>query len=65
MPKIIEAVFENGVIKPLEAVALEEHQRLRVIITPLPGVVAESRGMIPASVEVVQEVAESDEFLPD
>ncbi len=37
MPKIIEAVFENGVIKPLEAGALEEHQRLRVIITPSLG----------------------------
>lgn len=64
MPKIIEAVFENGVIKPLEAVQLEEHQRLRVIITALPGAVAETRGMIPASAEVVEEVVESDEFLP-
>lgn len=63
MPKIIEAVFEDGVIKPLEAVELEEHQRLRVIIT-LPGVVTETRGLIPASAEVVEEVAKSDEFLP-
>lgn len=64
MPRIIEAVFEKGVIKPLEAVDLEEHQRLRVSITPLPGIVAETRAMIPASQNVVEEVAESDEFLP-
>ncbi len=64
MRKIIEAVFENGVIKPLEAVELEEHQRVRVAITPLPGVVAETRALIPASAEVVKEVAESDEFAP-
>lgn len=64
MPKIIEAVFEDGVIRPLEAVQLEEHQRLRLVITPLPGAVAQSRGVIPASAEVVEEVAESHEVLP-
>jgi len=64
MPKIIEAVFENGVIKPLEAVEFKEHQRLRVAITPLPGAVAETQGMIPASPAVAKEVAESDDFLP-
>lgn len=47
----------------MEAVQLEEHQRLQVIITSLPGAVAESRGIIPASAEVVEEVAEGDEFL--
>jgi predicted DNA-binding antitoxin AbrB/MazE fold protein len=51
-------------IKPLEAVDLEEHQRLRLAITPLPGAVAETRAMIPASEAVVEEVAESDEFSP-
>jgi len=64
MPRVIEAVFEDGVIKPLEAVKLEEHQRLRVAITPLPGAVAESRALIPASPETVKEVAESDELAP-
>lgn len=64
MPRIIEAVFENGVIKPLEALDLEEHQRVRVIITSLPGVVAQSRGLIPGTPAIVEEVAESDEFLP-
>ena len=64
MAKIIEAVFENGVIKPLEAVELPEHQRVRVAITPLPGAVSETRGMIPATPDLVEEVAESDEFLP-
>jgi predicted DNA-binding antitoxin AbrB/MazE fold protein len=64
MPKVIEAIFENGVIKPLQAVELEEHQRLRVVITPLPGVVAETRGMIAAPAELVEEVAEHDDFLP-
>jgi predicted DNA-binding antitoxin AbrB/MazE fold protein len=64
MPRIIEGIFEKGMIKPLEAVDLEEHQRLRLAITPLPGAVAETRAMIPASEAVVEEVAESDEFSP-
>ena len=29
---IIEAVYENGVLKPLAAAALEEHQRYRLIV---------------------------------
>jgi len=31
MPKIIEAVYENGVFKPLEKVDLKEGERVRVI----------------------------------
>ena len=64
MPRIIEGIFEKGMIKPLEAVDLEEHQRLRLAITPLPWAVAETRAMIPASEDVVEEVAESEEFSP-
>jgi predicted DNA-binding antitoxin AbrB/MazE fold protein len=64
MPKIVEAVFENGVLKPLEALELEEHQRVRLLITPVPGVVVQTRGVIAAPPHVVEEVAESDEFLP-
>jgi len=64
MPKVIEAIFENGVIKPLQAVDLEEHQRVRVVITPLPGVVVETQGMIAAPAELVEEVADRDDFLP-
>jgi len=32
MPKIIEAVYENGVIKPLEKVEIREGERVKVII---------------------------------
>lgn len=63
-PTVIDAVFEDGVIKPLEPVNLQEHQRVRVAISPHPGAVAETRGLIPAPPAAVAEVAESDEFLP-
>ncbi len=32
MPKIIEAVYENGVIKPLERVEIREGEIVRIII---------------------------------
>jgi predicted DNA-binding antitoxin AbrB/MazE fold protein len=64
MPQVIKAVFEDGVIKPLEEVKLDEHQQIRVAISPLPGVVAETRALIRAPADVVREVAESDEFSP-
>ncbi len=63
-PTVIEAVFEDGVIKPLEPLDLQEHQRVRVAISSHPGVVAGTRGMISAPAAAVPEVAESDEFLP-
>ncbi len=32
MPKIIEAVYENGVFKPLEKVDLKEGEKFRLVV---------------------------------
>ncbi len=32
MPKVIEAVYEDGVFKPLEKVELKEGEKFRIII---------------------------------
>lgn len=32
MSKLIEAIYENGVLRPLEPLGLEEHQRVTVTI---------------------------------
>uniref|UniRef100_A0A7C3R967 Antitoxin n=1 Tax=Archaeoglobus fulgidus TaxID=2234 RepID=A0A7C3R967_ARCFL len=32
MPRIIEAIYENGVFKPLEKVDLREGEKVRIII---------------------------------
>lgn len=32
MPKIIDAVFENGVFKPLQSVDVKEHERVAIKI---------------------------------
>ncbi len=37
MPNHVDAVYENGVLRPLERLPLEEHQRVRVTISSLSG----------------------------
>jgi len=34
MPKIIEAVYENGVFKPLQKVDLREGEKVRISVKP-------------------------------
>ena len=36
MSKRLEAVYENGVLRPLEPLDLREHQRVSVIVSPVP-----------------------------
>ena len=33
MRKQVEAIYENGVLRPLEPLAFDEHQRVAVIVT--------------------------------
>ena len=35
MDQVLEAIYENGVFKPLEATHLSEHQRVLLTIRPL------------------------------
>jgi predicted DNA-binding antitoxin AbrB/MazE fold protein len=34
VPRAVDAIFENGVFRPLEAVRLPEHQRVALLVTP-------------------------------
>lgn len=33
MPKVIDVIYENGILKPLEKVELKEKQKYRISIT--------------------------------
>ena len=65
MHKTIDAVYEEGVIKPLQKLPLSESQKIRVTIDTKESVVASTKGMIKANAEVIRQVAESDEYLYD
>lgn len=64
MEQVFEAVFEDGVLKPLERIDLPDHQHVRVAILPSASVVKASQGMIQAPVSAVEEVAGGDEYGP-
>jgi predicted DNA-binding antitoxin AbrB/MazE fold protein len=65
MVKTIDAVYENGVLRPLEKLDLKESQRLKLTFEVLPSVVEETQALIQARADVVKEVAEHEEYLPE
>jgi len=56
MARIIEAIYENGVFKPLEKVDLKEGEKVRIIIG---GIVRKTMGIIPN--DRIQEIIEEIE----
>jgi predicted DNA-binding antitoxin AbrB/MazE fold protein len=60
----IDAVYEDGVLKPAEPLALKEHERVRVTIQPATSWVEETAGLIQwkGTPEELQYLAEDPEF---
>lgn len=69
MSNVIDAIYENGVFKPLEKVFLKEHERVHIIIektNDVKSTAVATSGMIPVkSSEVVDIIALEPEFLPE
>jgi predicted DNA-binding antitoxin AbrB/MazE fold protein len=65
MVKTIRAIYEKGLLRPLEKLDLEESQRLKLTLEVLPSVVQETSALIRAKSYLVKEVAEGDEYLPE
>ncbi len=58
MPKIIEAIYENGVFKPLEKVDLKEGERVKIRVEKdKREILAKYRGLLgKSSVKELQEL---------
>jgi len=66
MHKTVEAVYENGVFKPVSKFAMPEHIRVRLTIEDAGSVALATSGIIPAKNRTtIDEIAISSEFLPD
>lgn len=63
MHKTIDAIYEKGVIKPLEKLSLTESQKIKITIDTAESIVASTKAMIKADPDVVRQVAENDEYL--
>jgi predicted DNA-binding antitoxin AbrB/MazE fold protein len=60
----IEAVYENGVLKPAEPLPLKEHEKVRVVIEAGVTWAERTAGIVPwtGDPEVLRRIAEDDEF---
>lgn len=69
MSKVIDAIYENGVFKPLEKVFLKEHERVHIVIEEperIESTAMATSGMILVkSSKVVDIIALEAEFLPE
>jgi predicted DNA-binding antitoxin AbrB/MazE fold protein len=64
MPLTVEAVYENGVLKPAQPLPLKEHEKVRVTIQPVSNWVEETYGICgwKGSAEEAERLATDPEF---
>jgi predicted DNA-binding antitoxin AbrB/MazE fold protein len=64
MPLTVEAIYENGVLKPMAPLPLKEHEKVRVTIEPAQNWVQATAGILnwQGSSEVLERLAEDPEF---
>jgi predicted DNA-binding antitoxin AbrB/MazE fold protein len=63
MTLTVEAIYENGVLKPAEPLPLQEHEKVRVTIETVPEAVRrvrQSAGLIPCTDQAMIEWAAKD-----
>ena len=66
MPKNIEAVYEDGVLKPLSPLSLKEHEKVRLTLEGGESIARSTSGMFDGlDDKAIDEIALSPEFLPE
>jgi len=63
MSEVIMAIYEKGMLRPLEELPLEERQRVTLRIITKRSVVQETKAMFKAPPQILKEIAESEELL--
>jgi predicted DNA-binding antitoxin AbrB/MazE fold protein len=64
MAIVVEATYENGVLRPAQPLPLGEHEKVRVTIEPEVSWADRTAGMLhwTGDPEVLRRIAEDDEF---
>lgn len=66
MPRNIEAVYEDGVLKPLSPLNLKEHEKARITLEEGVSVVRATSGIFSGLDDsTIDEIALSPKFLPE
>jgi predicted DNA-binding antitoxin AbrB/MazE fold protein len=64
MTLTVEAVYEDGVLKPAHPLPLQEHERVTVTVAPAGSVARQTAGMLRwrGDWETLRRLAEDDDF---
>ena len=64
MALTVEAIYENGVLKPKEPLPLREHERVTLTIQPATSLARQTAGMVPwtGDAETLERIARDPEF---
>jgi predicted DNA-binding antitoxin AbrB/MazE fold protein len=60
----VEAIYENGVLRPEKPLPFQEHQRVQISVQPKQSIARESAGLLRwrGDWETLRRLAEDDEF---
>ena len=64
MTLTVEAIYENGVLKPAEPLPLKEHERVTVTVQPTISLARQTAGMVPwtGDLETLERITRDPEF---
>lgn len=66
MPKVIQAVYENGVFKPVGKIDLREHQQVEIVLSEVPSATQRTQGILKGLDDAaINDIALSPDFLPE
>ncbi|NOU09193.1 MAG: antitoxin family protein [Nitrospira sp.] len=66
MPKVIQAVYENGAFKPVGKIDLREHQQVEIALSETSSVTQRTQGILKGlDDDAINDIALSLEFLPE
>lgn len=63
----VEAVYEDGVLKPAQPLPFKEHERVRVAVETISSPILQAYGIMgwKGDAETLERIALDDEFLPE
>ena len=59
----IHAIYENGILRPIEKIDLEEQQKVEIIVMQKKSAVDRTKGMFKADSDLAKFIAEDDSIL--
>ena len=59
----IHAIYENGILRPIEKIDLEEQQKVEIIVMQKKSAVDRTKGMFKADSGLAKFIAEDDSIL--